>query len=613
MKKIVLFGALLLTYAGIAQKTTIEQDSEQLKSVRPIAPAQADNNTNRATPFWTEDFGNGIPATWSVIDSSGICPWVYSTDGSWGNFSTGGTTAAAPGISSTTSANGFILSDIDSANHFTYGQPSGSNYQYLSTYIGTDGIDCSGRSSVILKFEQSYRFNNGVSMNVQVSNDNMTWTTYNVSGGLANNANSPDPQNVSLNITTVAANQSTVYIRFGWSARVYFWMIDDISLSEADPFDIAADDSWWGMNTFDYQYYKTPLSQIAPITFQTKLTNNTGSSLAGSTATTTVSGTSGTVFTGSSSPISLAASATDTVSSTTSWTPIATGSYTMTTVASSTSGTDGNPANNTYIDSLQITPSTFGLDNLTSASQSTGSISNFSANTGQPFKIGNLYQVTNDDIVECIHVGIANNAQNNGKEIFAEVYAYDDVAGDFVLRGSTFYHTITTNEVGTIISLEMAVLGEVFAGEEILVVAGHSGGLPAGTDDVSFMYGQSVPNQMVYGYDGIGDLYFLSNPRAIVVRPDFDCGLSVDEASKTIDASVFPNPAQDQLTVRLASEITSGTITMTDLNGRVVLTQEVKSVSSDIQLNVANIANGMYTVQIQSNKGVKAIQVAVSH
>lgn len=613
MKRILLFSAVLLSYGTIAQNTATELDRVADKSSRPIAKPLSDNNQNRATPFWTEDFGAGIPAGWSVIDSSGICPWVYSTDGSWGNFSTGGTTAAAPGISSTTSANGFILCDIDSANHFTYGQPSGANYQYLSSYIGTDAIDCSGHTSVILNFEQFYRYNNGVSMNVKVSNDNVNWTTYNVSGGLANNATSADPQNVTLNITGVAANQANVYIRFGWSARVYFWMIDDITLSEADPFDIANVDTWWGMGTFGYQYYKTPLSHIAPISFYSNLANNTGDQLTGCSSVIDISGTSGSVYSGTTAPISLAAATNDTVTTVLAWTPSVVGSYDMTAVASSTSGTDGNLSNNTYVDSLLITSSVFARDNLTSASQSTASISNFGSNVGSAFKIGNIYQVTVDDVVECVQIGIANNAQNEAKEVFAEVYAYDQAVGDFVFRGATASYILNAADVGSIISLEMIAPADVFADEEILVVAGHNGGDPSGSDDVSFMYGQSVPSQTVYGYDAIGDLYFLSNPRAIVVRPDFDCGLGLDDATQTIDATLFPNPANNEFTVRLANEISTGTITLIDLSGRIVLTQDVKSTSSEIKVDVAKIANGMYTMHIQSDKGVNSIQVEVAH
>ncbi|MDG1332813.1 MAG: T9SS type A sorting domain-containing protein [Crocinitomicaceae bacterium] len=612
MRRILFLGAILLSYGTMAQNTASEQDCVAKEIARPAVKPAIDNNSNRATPFWEEDFGGGMPAAWTVNDSSGICPWVYSTDGSWGNFSNGGPTAAAPGISSTTGANGFLICDADSANHFTYGQPSGANYQYLSSYISTDAIDCSTHGSVILSFQQSFRYNNGITLNVQVSNDGSTWTTYDVSGGQANNAASPDPQTISLNVSATAANQPTVYLRFGWSARVYFWMIDDIALSEADPFDISMLDTWWGMGGFEYQYYKTPIDHAAPITFYSRLTNNAAGTLDGCDSDIDVSGTSGSVFTGSGTQISIASAASDTVISSTAWTPAAVGMYDMTAVASSTSGTDANPSDNTFVDSLEITNSTFGLDNLTDGSQSTGGITNFSSNTGQPFKIGNIYQVTIDDVVECVEIGITDDAQNEAKDIFAEVYAYDPVNGEFVFRGATATYSTTNADLGQIISIEMIVPADVFADEEILVVAGHNGGDASGSDDVRFMYGQTVPEQMVYGYNGVGDLFFLSNPRAIVIRPDFDCGLGLDEEA-ILDATVFPNPASDQFTVRLASEINSGTITLTDLNGRVVLTKEVSSNASEISVDVSNIANGMYTLHVQSEKGVNSIQVDVMH
>lgn len=613
MKRILLIGTVLLSYGSIAQTTIVEQDCEATISSRPAAKPMADNSGTRAIPFWTEDFGGGYPAGWTNIDTSGICPWVYSTDGSWGNFNGNGATAGATPINSTTGANGFLLCDIDSANHFTYGQPSGANYQYLATHVQTAAINCSGHSSVILSFEQFYRYNNGVAMIVQVSNDGLSWTSYNVSNGLANNATSANPATVTLNISATAANQANVFIRFGWSARVYYWMVDDISLREADPNDLGVLDSWWGMGGFNYQHYKIPLSHAAPITFFSDLTNLTGASLTGCATTIDVTGTSGSVFSGITNALTIGASLNDTVTSTTTWTPSVVGMYDVAFEAQTTSGTDGNLTNNSFADSVQITNSVFGLDNLTSASQSTGSISNFSSNTGSPFKIGNIYQVTVNDVVECIQIGIANNAQNGGKEIFAEVYAYDPVNAEFVNRGATFFHTITTAEVGTIISLEMAVPADVFADEEILVVAGHSGGLPAGTDDVSFMYGQSVPEQMVYGYDGAGGLFFLASPRAIVVRPDFNCGLGIDEASNTINATVYPNPAADQFTIQFENELNEASVTLTDLNGRIVYQQAISSMVHEFSIETANLANGMYTLRVQSENGVKTLQVEVAH
>ncbi len=616
MKQILLFGTFFLAYGTMAQNTAVEQDCISDRITQPAVKPLTDNNSNRVTPFWEEDFAGGIPAGWTTIDSSGICPWVYSTDGSWGNFSTGGTIAAAAAINSTTSANGFLLCDIDSANHFTYGQPSGANYQYLSTYVATDAINCLTHTSVILNFQQFFRYNNGVSMNVQVSNDGMNWTTFDVSAGQVNNIASADPVNVNLNISNVAANEATVYIRFGWSARVYFWMIDDISLSEADPFDVANLDTWWGMGGLNNQYYKIPVSHATPITFYSDLLNNTGATLDGCASDIDVSGISGSVFTGIAGSISLPGTINDTVTTSSAWTPAVVGMYDMTSVASSTSGTDDNLTNNNFIDSLEITVSTFGLDNLTNVSQSTGSISNFSSNTGQPFKIGNVYQVTVDDVVECVHIGIADDSQNEAKEVFAEVYAWDPNSGtngDFIFRGATAYHVVTAAEVGTIITLEMVVPADIYANEQMLVVAGHAGGASSGSDDVSFMYGQPVNDRDVYGYNGVGNLFFLTNPRAIVIRPDFSCGLGLVGVDNIIDAIVFPNPANDQFTVRLANEISTGTITLIDLSGRIVLTEKVNSTVSNITIDVAEFASGMYTLHVQSDKGVKSIQVEVAH
>src|SRR3989338_6193839 len=277
MKKMILTVCLLAGHITFAQVISTTPDAPQPKGRIAAPPAHA--NTMKAPPFWTENFSGGFPAGWTVIDTSGICPWTYSTDGSWGNFNGNGATAGAAGIASTSAANGFLICDPDSANHFTYGQPSGTTYQYLSSYFGTSAIDCSGRSSVILSFEQFFRYNNGVSLNVQVSNNGSTWTTYDVSGGVANNTASANADLVTLNISNVAANQATVYLRFGWSARVYYWMIDDISLREADANDVIIGENWWGWGQYQNQYYKLPINQVTPVSFYSEVANNTGSAL----------------------------------------------------------------------------------------------------------------------------------------------------------------------------------------------------------------------------------------------------------------------------------------------------------------------------------------------
>lgn len=605
-----LIGACTIAFGSMSQVQSNEQDAVEKETGRPITQSGNDN-IQRATPFWTEDFAGGFPATWTIDDSSSICPWTYTDDGSWGNFNGNGATAGAAGMTSTTAANGFLIMDADSANHFTYGQPSGSNYQYLSSYFQTDSIDCSAEPSVILTFEQTYRYNNGVAMNVMVSNDNVTWTTYDVSMGLANNTGSADPVTVALNISAVAANQSTVYIRIGWSARVYYWMIDDIALSPADPNDVVLNDAWWGMGTFDYQIYRVPVSHATPINFQSSLTNNTGATLTGCAVDVDVSATSS-VYSGTTNGLDLTASQTDTVMTPTTWTPSAEDSYIVSYVASTTSGVDGNLTNNNYSDNIIITTSIMGLDNVPDGVVNTAGITNFSSNTGLSFKIGNLLQVTNDDNVECMDIGITDDAQNNGKTIFGEVYAYNEITTAFELRGFTDDYTLTSADLGTVLSLDMLQTGDVYADEEILIVAGHYGGDISGSDDVRFMYGQAVPQGMVLGYNSAGDLFSLTTPSAIVVRANFSCGLGLDEFGNDSKISAYPNPVSDKLTVSIDEDLSSASVSLVDLNGRVVLTQSVEAGIKSIALNTTGLANGMYTLRVQSNELVSTLKVEVA-
>lgn len=591
--------ALNLSYA---QKMEAPQDAPQPKGQISAPPAQ--DNQLKTVPFWTEDFGGGFPSTWSVIDSSGICPWTYSLDGSWGYFNGNNGTSGTNPIASTTALNGFLICDPDSANNAVYGQPSGSNYQYLSSYFATDAINCSGRSSVILTFEQFFRYNNGVSMNVQVSNNGTVWETFNVSGGQGNNLASPNAQLITLNISNIAANQSTVYLRFGWSARVYYWMIDDISLREAEPNDVMIGDNWWGGGQYQYQYSKIPMSQISPISFYSEISNNTGGPLSNVFSVATVLNGASLVFQGTSSTATLAAVELDTFVVTTNWTPAAIGTYDLLFNCDLNGATDGDLTNNDGADSVTITSSVYGLDNLYSGAQSTGGISNFSGNTGLEFRIGNIYEIVNDGAIECVEAGISDIAQNDGKSVYAEVHIWDSINNVWELRGLSDVIDLVTADLGQIINMPLFTAAPVYAGEEALVVVGHYGGATNGSDDVRFMYGQSVQEGMVYGFDAGGTAYYLSNPRAIVVRANFDCGLSVAENDfNTLE--VFPNPAQTELSIRFEGNGDEMTWSLIDAQGKIVRSANESTVigANEIKVNTANLNGGVYSLKLHGVNG----------
>ena len=271
-----------------------------------------------ASPIWQEDFAGGFPSDWTTYTANSgfgnggtaasppniaTCPWKHSMQGSWGYWNSEPKDAnnnpanASAAINSTTASNGFLISDIDSANHWSgggalgtsSGSSSGSTYHYLESYFTTSVIDLSLYPAVSLEFEQKFRYNNlgsgTPSLNpptVYVSSDSINWTPFLVngstSGPVPNNTNSTDPDKKIINITSVAGGQSTVYLRFGWEARVYFWMIDDIRIIETPRNLIEIEDIVIGGWHLDYQNYS--VSGLIPQYFGLDYTIKPNSQLA---------------------------------------------------------------------------------------------------------------------------------------------------------------------------------------------------------------------------------------------------------------------------------------------------------------------------------------------
>lgn len=73
--------------------------------------------------------------------------------------------------------------------------------------------------------------------------------------------------------------------------------------------------------------------------------------------------------------------------------------------------------------------------------------------------------------------------------------------------------------------------------------------------------------------------------------------LSVDEF-KTSNYSIFPNPANNVLNIKVKKNFGDVTMRLTDINGRIVLTKNA-NLSSDAQLNISALQSGMYILTIK--------------
>lgn len=227
MKKLLL-GICVLASAqlSIAQdlihvvKHNAKSHNLNVSTARGIRPVPS------VASFWSDDFSNA--ANWTISNQTGNSDnWVIGTTVPSGTF-------PIPAITSTSAANGYAMFDSDLLC-------SGDQIADLTT---ANSINCSSESSVVLTFEQYYRRYDDSTF-VFVSVDNVNWTKFPVNQSYPNNVlSATNPEVVTVDITSVAANQATVWIRFQfWSPSTYTtgpggapgcgyaWMIDDVALS----------------------------------------------------------------------------------------------------------------------------------------------------------------------------------------------------------------------------------------------------------------------------------------------------------------------------------------------------------------------------------------------
>ena len=187
--------------------------------------------------FWSEDFSStmDLPMGWTTEDASGgngvwawcasptmaancIPGWDAYADQHDGNFY------------ATTSDNGFLYMDSD-----VLGSVAPDHIVNLTT----DTIDCSGQAEVWVKFESLigvYGLPATDNAVLRVSNNGTDWTDFNLFTLSLATRWSSNPEFNIVDISSVAANSSTVYIQWSWTGNYeYYWLIDDLLLYDGDP------------------------------------------------------------------------------------------------------------------------------------------------------------------------------------------------------------------------------------------------------------------------------------------------------------------------------------------------------------------------------------------
>lgn len=208
-----------------------------------VAAAQK-TSQNPSRIIWSEDFSGGkIPAGWIVkAENDSNVVWECTNQPFPGSF---GRDQQAPPIAS--KSGGFHMQFAPGVRVDKFYKRWEKAKIWPDAYFQTSPVDCSGRSSVVLKFQQNFMWNDWGKVRddgglfVGVSADGQHWKEYEVRNGIGSEGNCPNPMNVELNITGTAAFQKTVYLRFSWRGiYAWYWMVDNLELSEALDNDLSA-------------------------------------------------------------------------------------------------------------------------------------------------------------------------------------------------------------------------------------------------------------------------------------------------------------------------------------------------------------------------------------
>ncbi len=207
--------------------------------------AQAQKNKQFPSKvFWAENFSGGrLPEGWicKAVNDSNIV-WECTNQPYPGSY---GFDQQAPPIAS--KSGGFHMQFAPGVKVDKYYRRWEKKNIWPDAYFQTMSIDCSDKSSVVLKFTQNFKWNdwgkvrNDGGLYVGVSRNGTDWKEYEVRHGISSEGDCPNPMEVELNITGTAAFQKTVYLRFYWKGiYMWYWMVDDIELSEALDADLLA-------------------------------------------------------------------------------------------------------------------------------------------------------------------------------------------------------------------------------------------------------------------------------------------------------------------------------------------------------------------------------------
>lgn len=222
---------------------------------------QQDKDGDAINIVWEEDFANGIPGSWSnsgTVSGGDTSLWAYRGPNTTPDNSVGseGSCGGASPIASPSQSNGFII--FDSNGYDDPGEDCGGaagTGPVPTPHEGillTDTIDLSGIDEVLIEWYQTVRHFSAIPAMMISSDGGATYDTiYDARNTHPVNESAPQlDEFISIDVSALVGGSSEVIVQMNWSPSdripafngYYYWMIDDLRLIEKPKNDLAITD-----------------------------------------------------------------------------------------------------------------------------------------------------------------------------------------------------------------------------------------------------------------------------------------------------------------------------------------------------------------------------------
>ncbi len=567
-------------------------------------------STSKAVIFSSEMANTTQWTVSNAADATISTQWVRLADTSmasslWKQY-------VGPYMGSATPMNGvFYFDGITNLVNANYGVSN-------SRLTNATPIVTTGHPSVTLKFYQLYKGFNADSTLLEISSDNVNWTTIDVNPTIAANGYAYGWKE--YNISPYAGNKAQVWIRFRFFAPAstssgaqygggYGWMIDDVTLSDADDNKLTFNKLW-----VTEAYSNIPVGQALPITLEGEFTNAGGLAQANVKLTgkeiTTNTLLAGPVIT------SAPAAVTDTAFVENFFTPSTVGTYKITSFLTS----DALPQV-LWGDTFNVKVNNNGIfarDNDIYYSSKW--------NSGDGYTVANLYQVSANTMAYGVKVAV-NLATEVGAQIKGVLYKSS--GSSRIIVAESDYYTLQASDIPTVAGVAPIMINlpfttpytmekdsvywagmAAFGGDDTVKVAtdnsliAHSGGIPQ----------NYYTSQLFDNVDNKWYVWSFQQQAAMILRVNFEpVGINEVANSNVNLFSCMPNPANNVTTISYELKNTNKVaILVTDIAGRTVKTINQGTQTAGnyaLDLNLSDLTSGtyFYTLKTENSQATKKL------